>query len=153
MEAFGQNLEFGAELPLPGRIAVALDELQSSATRIRMNFQLLGGYTGVRLHYVITDQLHLTLPDIHLGNYAACMKCFGSVMMNDYFAHYINIEVNLPPGHYGLWTVGDGRQDMFTKQLILTVPYGLYWNIGRNRFAEHKRKIYKNLENKFNIIF
>merc|ERR1719483_57307 len=56
-------------------------------------------------------------------------------MMNDYMKHYldINIGVNLPPGHYGLWTVGDGRQDMSTKQLILTVPYGLYWYIGHSQ--------------------
>lgn len=120
----------GAELPLPGHIMISFDEDHSSATKIRMNYQMLAGYLGVKLHWVITDQIHVTLPDIALGNFAACETCSGTLPLVDHSAHWADIPVKLGKGHYGLWAVGEGRSDVFTKQLILALPYGLYWNIG-----------------------
>jgi len=131
MPEWGEEFEgWGAELPLPGHIMVSFDEDHSTATKVRFNYQLLAGYIGVTLHWVITDQLHVNLPDIALGNYAACEACSGSIEMKDHAVHQLEVDVKLGKGHYGFWAVGEGRSDRFTKQLILALPYGLYWNIG-----------------------
>ena len=86
----------------------------------------------MKLYYLITTSVQLTLPMIRVGWNSACSTCYGVIAVTDIAKHIHRVAVNLENGHYGLWMVGEDPDTRYANELILVSPFGFYFSVGGN---------------------
>jgi len=110
-------------------ITVKLQASETNAHQVTIVYKMDHG-EPLFLHFVVTKALDMTLYEVRMASLAACDGCSATELVGDTGVHFFTMDVNLKPGRYGVWIVGERKMANTIRELVFISPYGLYFTIG-----------------------